>query len=224
MEGAAPAPDPSQLEFVLSPDSSGVVVRRRDEYDLYLRPSGADAPLMVFVHGPVRDPTARPREWPVYRGYGVLAANAGAGAVITDLDYTDVRAVDGPTTQLQRIIDAARHENGVASSRVAIWAFSGGARLVGPWLETPPEWLRGIAMTYPVAPMVTRVGTPVVLTRVGIERPEIQLTVDQLLAVAPSAEVIDVPSGHHGFDMLDHNAESRAAVARALDEVAALLA
>jgi hypothetical protein len=62
-----------------------------------------------------------------------------------------------------------------------------------------------------------------VVTRVGIEHPRIRDTVDQLLAIAPDAEVIDVPNGRHGFDMLDHNAASRDAVRRALDAVTALL-
>ena len=219
MEGTAP--DPSQLEFVLSPDVSTIEMRRRADYDLYVR--RVPAPLIVLVHGPVRGAITRPREWPVYRGYGALAANAGAAAAIADLDYTDTHALDGPTLQLERLVDAARFENGIDSGRVVVWAFSGGARLVGRWLEQPPEWLRGLALTYPAAPTVARVAAPLVITRVGVEHPKIQASVDHLLAVAPKAEIIHVPKGQHGFDMLDHNAESREAVARALEAVTALL-
>jgi predicted esterase len=143
VEGAAP--DPSQLEFVLSPDAAAIELRRRGDYDLYVRRE--DAPLVVFVHGPVRGSLARPREWPVYRGYATLVANAGVIAAIADLDYGDTRAVDSATAQLERIVDGARSENGVDSARVAIWAFSGGARLIGRWLEEPPQW-KGVALTY----------------------------------------------------------------------------
>jgi hypothetical protein len=222
--GAPVASDPSQLEFVLNPDRTGIEVRRRAEYDLYLGSSGSEVPLIVYVHGPVRGPVARPREWPVYRGYGALAANAGAGAAIADLDYTDPQAPDAPTAQLERILDAARSENGIDGDRVAIWAFSGGARLVGRWLEAPPEWLRIVGLTYPVAPTVARVAAPLVVTRIGLEDPEIQASVERLLAVAPSATIIDVPHGRHGFDLLDHNPESRDAVTQALDAVTAVLA
>ncbi|NJC22656.1 acetyl esterase/lipase [Arthrobacter pigmenti] len=38
-----------------------------------------------------------------------------------------------------------------------------------------------------------------------------------------SLEVIDVPEGQHGFDMLDHTAESREAVTQAVDWVSAAL-
>src|SRR6266536_3003993 len=51
---AAAARDPAELDFVLTPDTSGIEVRRRAEYDLYTRPADARIPLVVFVHGPVR--------------------------------------------------------------------------------------------------------------------------------------------------------------------------
>jgi dienelactone hydrolase len=140
-----------------------------------------------------------------------------------DLDFTDARELDAPIVELDAVVDAARGEAAVDGNRVVIWAFSGGARLVARFLETPPAWLRGVALTYPVAPAVDQVGVPLVVTRVGVERPEIQETVDRLLAAAPDAEVIDVPKGQHGFDLLDHGDASRDAVRRALDAVAALL-
>ena len=221
---ASTRPDPAQLEFVLAPDTSGIAVHRRADYDLYTRPPDTRMPLVVFVHGPVRGAGARPRDWPVYRGYGSLAANAGIASAVVDLDYADVDALDAPTVQLGELLDVARTEDAVDPDRVAIWAFSGGGRLVGRWLEDPPQWLRGIALTYPVVPTLMRVGTPVVLTRVGLEHPAIQATVDQLLAVAPEVEVITVEGGHHAFDMLDHTDESRRAVNTALDAVVRLLA
>jgi acetyl esterase/lipase len=36
-------------------------------------------------------------------------------------------------------------------------------------------------------------------------------------------EIIDVPGGQHGFDMLDHTEESRQAVRRALNSVLAIV-
>jgi hypothetical protein len=71
---------------------------------------------------------------------------------------------------------------------------------------------------------VKRVNARLVVTRVGLEQPRLQDTVDRLLAIAGDAEVIEVPNGRHGFDMLDHTDESGNAVRRALSAVAALLA
>ena len=64
---------------------------------------------------------------------------------------------------------------------------------------------------------------PIVLTRVGLERPAIAATVEAFVATAHGAEadlsIVDVPSGRHSFDLLDHTDESRQAVTTALDRV-----
>jgi acetyl esterase/lipase len=219
----AATPDPAELDFVLSPDTSGIEVQRRDGYDLHLGPADALLPVVVFVHGPARGARTRPRDWPVYRGYASLAANAGVSGAVLDLDYTDVHALDRPTAQLGELLDRVRAEASTDPNRVAIWAFSGGARLVGRWLEDPPPWLKVVALTYPVVPALTHAATPVVLTRVGLENPEIQATVDRLLEVVPPAELINVSHGRHGFDMLDHDDDSKRAVHAALKAVLRLL-
>jgi hypothetical protein len=61
---------------------------------------------------------------------------------------------------------------------------------------------------------------PIVLTRVGLERPEVAGTVEAFVATAGAAgadlTIVDVPHGQHGFDVLDHTDESRRAVDRAV--------
>lgn len=61
------------------------------------------------------------------------------------------------------------------------------------------------------------------LTKVGLEHPPIQESVDRLVTLAADIEVIDVTNGHHGFDALDHNDESRQAVTEGVAAVARLL-
>jgi hypothetical protein len=66
---------------------------------------------------------------------------------------------------------------------------------------------------------------PIVLTRVGLERPELAATVAHFVAAARTAEasltIIDVLAGRHAFDTLDDTDASRLAVARAVDHVLA---
>lgn len=207
---------------MIATDPTGLDVRPRPAYDLWVTPSNELAPLVILVHGPVRS-GPRPREWPVYRGYGSLLARAGLAAVVSDLDYTNVEVLSGPIAQLDEVAAAARSEPGVDRERAVIWAFSGGARLVSHWIEDPPSWLRGISLTYPVVPPIRRTQIPIVLTRVGLERPAVQETVEQLVALTPNSQIIDVPNGQHGFDALDHNDESRQAVSAAVAAVSRLL-
>ena len=121
--------------------------------------------------------------------------------------------------------------------RVALWFFSGGSLLCADWLRDPPAWLRVVALTYPVlAPLpgwpddprfrpveaVASAGDlPIVLTRVGRENPAIAEGVEAFVAAAGKARltIVDVPDGQHGFDYLDDDDASRAAIGRAAELV-----
>jgi hypothetical protein len=67
---------------------------------------------------------------------------------------------------------------------------------------------------------------PIVLTRVGLEAEAIASIVSEFVASAEKArlEIIDVPRGHHSFDVLDDDDDSRAAIERAVTAVLRTLA
>lgn len=222
--------------------------RQRDGHvDIY-RPADSDAekpPIVVFVHGgPVpADQRPTPRDWPVYVGYGSLAASHGLVGATVDHRFHSVTDYPAAADDVASAVERARALPGVDADRVALWFFSGGGLLSSDWLAAPPQWLRCVAASYPLlAPLpgwevderfrpVDAVGSagtlPVLLTRVGLERPEIAATVQAFVAEAErcSADltVIDVPEGHHAFDILDHNDGSRAAVTQAMTWVAETL-
>jgi acetyl esterase/lipase len=238
--------------FVIAVDP--VEPERHGAVDLYLPAAAQPRPAVVFVHGgPIpsdRRPT--PRDWPVYRGYGALTASGGAVAVTVDHRLHSLADYPRAADDVAAAVAVARADPRVDADRVALWFFSGGGPLLAPWLREPPAWLRCVAATYPAfgsgrtpeprfqaaeavtsAPSVEGAagaagGLPIVLTRVGRERAEIAATVEAFVAAARAAgarlEIIDVPHGQHGFDVLDHTDESREAVRRALDAVLAALA
>lgn len=137
-------------------------------------------------------------------------------------------------------VELVRADPRVDGERVALWFFSGGGLLSADWLAAPPPWLRCVAATYPVlAPLpnwglgdsrfrpavaVRTAGRlPIVVTRVGLERAEIAVTVEEFLAAAEDSgadvEVVDVPLGRHGFEAIDHTEQARHAVDRAVRSV-----
>jgi acetyl esterase/lipase len=203
--------------------------------DVYA-PDAGPRPAVVFVHGgPVpADLRPTPRDWPVYTGYGALAA--GAGLVGVTVDHRLHSPADYPTAALDvaAAVEQVRALPAVDADRVALWFFSGGGLLSAPWLAAPPVWLRCIALTYPYLvpgegwavdprfrPVEAVAGStlPLLVTRVGLERPAVAAGVAAFLAAAPAAPaatVVDVPHGQHAFDMLDHTDESRTAVRAAL--------
>lgn len=145
---------------------------------------------------------------------------------------------------------AIRAHPDVDGDRIGYWVFSGGGLLSADWLRERPAWLRAILLSYPLlaspaphlpvedrlrldprfAPIraVAEAGAaapPIVLTRVGRERPLLAGFVAEFVAAAVDAplEIIEVPDGEHAFDVVDDTDQSRAAVQSAVARAAKLL-
>ncbi|MEV5964924.1 nuclear transport factor 2 family protein [Kribbella sp. NPDC051952] len=216
-------------------DGPDVRVDRLGEIDFY-RPAGtARTGAILFVHGgPGPDGLeVMPRDWPVYRGYATAAARRGLVAAV--VDHSLIRGFDQLVTaadEVETAVGVLRSDPRVDPDRVGLWFFSGAGLLAGEWLDSRPDWLRLVALTYPL--LATPPGVddlvnaaevigkhkdlPVLLTRAGLEHEELAGPVAEFVSAGGTAlDIIDVPKGHHGFDMLDHTEESRAAVTKALD-------
>ncbi|MEV6410428.1 nuclear transport factor 2 family protein [Kribbella sp. NPDC051718] len=210
-------------------------VDRVGELDFH-RPAGtARTGAILLIHGGPgpADLEVSPRDWPVYQGYAAAIALRGQVAVV--VDHSLIRGLDQLTTaadDVEAAVGVLRADPQVDPDRVVLWFFSGAGLLAGEWLDSRPDWLRAVALTYPL--LATPPGVdelvsaaevigkhsdlPVLLTRVGREREELARPVAEFVSAGGAAlDIIDVPKGQHGFDMLDHSEESRAAVTKALD-------
>ncbi|MGC9379905.1 alpha/beta hydrolase [Streptomyces sp. MH13] len=241
LKPADEAGQPAHLRpFLL--DVPEVPRRRHGNVDLYLPDAEEPRPAVVFVHGgPVpADARPTPRDWPALTGYARYAAGSGAVGVVLDHRLHDLGDYERAAADVAAAVELARADPRVDADRIALWFFSGGGLFTADWLAAPPRWLRCLAATYPVlAPLpnwglsgsrfhparaVAGAGAlPVVLTRVGLEMPEIAATVEEFLAAAEDCgadvEVVDVPHGHHSFETVDPTDESREAVHRAMRAV-----
>ncbi|MEY9843685.1 acetyl esterase/lipase [Streptacidiphilus sp. BW17] len=240
-EGAAGRPQGFLLDVPECPRE------RIGRVDLHLPDGGAASgprPAIVFVHGgPLpRDMEPGIRDAPLYLCYARLAVSLGVvGAVVAHRLHA---LTDFPTAaaDVAEAVETVRSDPRVDADRVALWFFSGGGLLTTDWLAAPPSWLRCLAASYPLlAPLpawlavdphfrpadalhgATRL--PLVLTRAGLEGPDIAATVADFLTAAKDAgvavDIVDVPNGHHAFEHADQTDESRAAV---LDGMRAVLA
>ena len=236
------APPPFYLQpFVL--ETADRAPDRHGTLDFYRPQASGRRAAVVVVHGGPgpADLRARPRDWPLYRGYAIAMAERGFVGVV--VDHSLIRGLDRigqAAAEVVAAVDLVRADPQVDPDRIGLWFFSGAGLLVGEWLQRGPSWLRAIAASYPLlsAPQLEPVSAteqaskglsvPVLLTRVGRDREGFAELNDKFLAAAAEggadADVIDVPDGRHGFDILDHSAQSRAAVRKGLDWMAARLA
>ncbi|GAU65909.1 hypothetical protein SSP35_02_02780 [Streptomyces sp. NBRC 110611] len=245
LEPAGAAEPPSHLRpFLL--DVPELPRERTENVDLYLPDAQGPRPAVVFVHGGPVPAEARPtpRDWPTFVGYARYAAEQGVVGVTFDHRLHDLADYGRAAADVAAAVELVRADPRVDADRVALWFFSGGGLLTADWLGAPPAWLRCLAASYPIlAPMpnwglagsrfhpakaVADAGAlPVVLTRAGLEMPEIAATVEEFLAMAKdcgvNVEVVDVPHGHHGFETRDPTDESREAVHHAMRSVLAHL-
>ncbi|HET9896490.1 MAG TPA: alpha/beta hydrolase [Streptosporangiaceae bacterium] len=234
-------PEFVEAPFVLPTDSDPH--ERHGNIDLYLPEGEGPWPAAVFITGgpiPAELEWNRPRDWPMYRGYGGLLSANGLVAAPVQLplhSYDDFpRAADA----LAAAVDVVRADPRVDGDRMCLWFFCGGSPLISDWLRNPPQWVRCIGATYPVlgsrpgkelpprflpaeALSVRTARPPIVLTRVGLEDPVVASTVAEFVTAAEkydvALEIIDVPNGRHGFDFLDYTEESREAVYKALEMI-----
>jgi acetyl esterase/lipase len=215
------------------------VMVERSDIDLYVPAAEDPVPMVILVHGgPVaEDADVTPRDWPVYAGYGSLLAAGGVMAVMLDHPLHSGADYANSAGTIIDVINRVRRDPRIDPDRVGLWFFSAGGLLLADWLREPPPWLRCLAATYPVLATPPDYGIdarfrpveaagaytgPLVLTRVGQERPNVNVAVsDFLSALNPQARLtlIEVPHGHHGFDHLDNNDESRDAIRRAVAAV-----
>lgn len=230
-------------QFLLKPDVTEP--EHHGRVDLYVPEGEGPHPAVVFVCGgplPADAEWINPREWPVYRGYGSLLAQHGLVCAPLQLPLHEWTGFPHAADVLRESIEFVRADDRVDGDRIAVWFFCGGSPMISDFLREPPEWLRCLAATYPAlgsrphrelpprfeaadaaAECDPAALPPFVLTRVGLEEELCAKTVETFVAAADERgidlRIIDVPNGHHGFDIVDHTAESRAAVYQALDFV-----
>lgn len=207
------------------------------DIDLYL-PATTPAPAVLMVHGgPLRpDLSVRPRDWPAFRGYGALLAQAGIVGAMFEHRFVgaDSRAV--ARDNIRETARALRGDPRVDADRLGIWFFSAGALFMGSVLADPPGWdVAAVAGTYAVVgdpelgesgwPQATstaeRSTIPLLLVRPEHDHDWICSANDELLARCERAgravDVIEVRGAHHSFENVDDTDASRDAITHSIE-------
>jgi acetyl esterase/lipase len=214
--------------------------------------SGARLPAVLFIHGgPIpAAPVPQPTDWGVYIAYGELCAASGLIGVTFNHRFYDPAQLEQAGDDVRAAVDYVRAHAGelqIDSSRLAVWAFSGGGPFLSSFLRAQPDYLRCLAASYAVLDLRAYLGDaaanvsgarldafspaanlnaaaadlPMFIARAGLDAPAINASIDlfvqKALAANAPLELMNHPQGHHGFDILDDDARTREITARAIE-------
>ena len=207
------------------------------DLDLYL-PGETPAPAVLMVHGgPLRpDLPVRPRDWPAFRGYGALLAQAGIVGAMFEHGFVGDDSLGAARDNIREAARSVGADPRVDPERLGIWCFSAGGLFMGSVLADAPGWdVAAVAGTYAVVgdpeldgsgwPQATRTAglsaIPLLLVRPEHDHDWISSANDELLERCDRAgrdvDIIEVPGAHHSFENLDDTDASRDAIRRSID-------
>jgi len=234
MSSTTPELPPYLQRFVLPHEP--VEPTRSGALDLYL-PTSAPAPTVLMVHGgPVpRDRQVRPPDWPAYRGYGALLAQAGLVGGMFEHGFVDEQTLGTAQENIRDAAKALRAHPCVDPDQFGMWFFSAGGLFMGSVLADPAAWgVAAVAGTYaavahpdvhdpalPAATITAQLSNiPLLLVLPEHDFDWIVTASTQLLercaAGRRTVEVIEVSGGHHGFETVDDTDLARDAVRRSI--------
>lgn len=197
--------------------TSGATTLRMDVY----RPPAATGkrhPVLVFFNWA----TGPERSHPFYAAWARTAASRGLVAILPDLRDGSERA---DCQLLVRHLVQHASELGVDGEAIALYAGSGNVYTAFPMVEDPKQTaIKAAVMYYGAAPITEfRRDLPVLYVRAGLDRPSVNQDITTLagLAVSQNAPLtlVNNPSEHHAFEMIDDTDASRDVIELTMDFV-----
>jgi acetyl esterase/lipase len=169
-----------------------------------------------------------PTQWGVFAAYGELAAACALVGVMFNHRLYALTDYERAQSDVAAAIDYVREhaaELNVDADRIALWYFSGGGPLMTALLRDRAEYVRCLLGFYaylsPAEHVRNKVsGLPIFIARAGLDQPAINQSIERFVqeALAGNAQLdlMNRPTGRHGFDILDDNDRSREIIARAV--------
>jgi dienelactone hydrolase len=190
-----------------------------------------------MVHGgPVpRDRDVRPPDWPAYRGYGALLAQAGLVGGMFEHGFVDEKTLGTAQENIRDAAVALRAHPRVDPDWFGMWFFSAGGIFMGSVLADPAVWgVAAVSGSYAAVahpdvhdPAFPRATVTAELSDIPLllVLPEHDFEwivtasaelIERCATERRSVDVIEVPGGHHGFETVDDTDEARDAVRRSI--------
>lgn len=196
-------------------------------YDLYGAAAWRGREVVLLVHGgPIPDDLqTTPVQWGLFQSLARLLAASGIVAVMFNHRFF---SLDSAPTAMNDIEDLMSH---LGAERVCLWVFSGGGSLLGRLLRNTPASVQCVVAYYAVLGGETSEFSavdaieenaqrvpPILVARAGLDMPKLNETIDRFITVAlrknATINVMNHPTGQHGFDFRDDDERTREILAR----------
>lgn len=202
--------------------------------DVYV-PAGLSAgdrrPIVYFIHGGPIPPGLGGKDLGVFRSYGELAAASGFIGVTFNHRLHGPEDYGRAAEDVAAALDFVRSSSGrfqADPERTAVWAFSGGGPLLEPFFRQPPPHLKAVVSYYalieaPAKAVESGSGPfpPVLIARAGKDDARFNASVEAFVRAAWAKglvlDVLNHPTGQHGFDILDDDERSREVIRRTVE-------
>jgi dienelactone hydrolase len=182
----------------------------------------ATSPALIFFNVA----SGRDRGNGFYAAWARTAASKGLVAIVPDLHSG--RAEQDFTSLVAHLTQHAANY-GIDREAIAVYAGSGNVFTAFPIVEDPKQTaVKAAVMYYGMAPITEfRRDLPVLYVRAGLDRPSVtggstsgitSLAAQAITQNAPLTLLND-PTGHHAFEMIDDDAVTRDAIERTIDFV-----
>ncbi|HSL21490.1 MAG TPA: tetratricopeptide repeat protein [Vicinamibacterales bacterium] len=187
------------------------------EMELHVPRRSGGAPLAVLLFFSVTPPGVA--RHPIYDAWARAAAGSGLAAVLPNLRDPSVVTDFG---SLLTYLSANATRLGLDATRIVVFAGSGNVSRALPLVQDPAERRVAAAVLYYGVTDVPefRRDLPLLFVRAGLDRPPVNRAIADLMAraVAQNAPVtlVNHPSGHHGFEIVDDDDATRAVIGRTL--------
>jgi dienelactone hydrolase len=181
--------------------------------DVYRRSAGESlAPALIFFNhaaGPQRT------NFTFYTRWAEIAAARGLVAIVPDLrSGTSGAEFD---LLLAHLVEKGA-DYGIDAGAIAVYGGSGNVSTALPAVEEPKRTtVKAAVMYYGTADVKTlRMDLPVLLVRAGLDRPGVNAGMAALAAAAVAQNapltLLNHPTGHHGFEIVDDDMATRAVI------------
>lgn len=189
------------------------------EMDVY-RPRAATGPVPVLIFFNLA--TGAQRSSLFYKSWAQVAAAQGVAAILPDLTpENEARQLDA----LLKHLATGAAGLGINPEAIAIFAGSGNVSRAMPLLQDPKRTaVRAAVLYYGTSTVSTfRSDLPMLMVRAGLDRPPLNASIDELvqrvLTTNAPLSVINYPSGHHAFEIVDDSPATR----RVIDDTIAFI-